>query len=122
MSNISILKFNPYFKGPLRGFFDIQMTKIGVEISGCTLMRKGNNYWVNLPSREWTDSQGEVKYHPVFKFIEDAHNKALKSKLLEMVLQYCEENNIDPENPNRDKPEPPSQGRGPMDEEDDLPF
>jgi len=63
-------------RGTLLGYADIFVPKWGVEINGCSHHKKGNQEWVNLPSREYTDPQGEKKYAPIVKFRDKAHATA----------------------------------------------
>lgn len=95
--SIEVMKFKPYVKGPMRGFFDIYVEKQGLEIFGCSLFSKGAQKWVNLPSREWKDESGETKYLSVVRFRNEEHFKAFKEAALQAILAHCQQNGINPD-------------------------
>ena len=106
--SMEIMKYKPYVKGALRGFFDVYIPKTGMEIFGCSLHAKGNQYWVNLPTREWQDESGETKYINVVRFRDKDHFSVFKKMVLQQILDYCKANQIDvnsPQEPRQPEPE-----------------
>lgn len=92
--SIEVVKFKPYQKGNLEGFADIYVEKWGVEIRGCTLHRKGSQVWVNFPSKEFEDANGEKKYMPLIKFRERSHQDEFSRQVLKSIAKWREENAV----------------------------
>jgi len=91
---IEVMKFKEYRSGSLIGFFDLWVPKMGLEIFGCSMHKKGAQTWINLPSREWKDDSGETKYLSIMRLRNEEHFKAFKKAALDAALQYCSVNNI----------------------------
>lgn len=119
--SIEVIKYKPYVKGSMRGFFDIYVDKLGLEIYGCSLFGKGNQHWVNLPSREWKDESGETKYLNVVRFRNEEHFKAFKQAALDAVMQYCRDNGINPDQAQAPAA-PAPQAAAPAPSDEGLPF
>lgn len=62
-------------KGPLVAFVDIFVPQWGIEIHDLTLFKKGENRWINFPSREYTAKDGTKKYASYFRFVEAEKEK-----------------------------------------------
>jgi hypothetical protein len=54
-------------KGTLVGAFDLEMPS-GLKIIGAMLFEKDGKRWVNFPSKEWIDKEGNKKYLPLLEF------------------------------------------------------
>ena len=82
--------FRSHTSGTLQGFADVRVPNMGIELYGCAYHKKGDKEWVNLPSREYVDENGEKKYISTIKFIEkdDYHN--FTKKLLLAVKQKAQ--------------------------------
>lgn len=91
---MKIKNFKEYRKGLMIGFFDLEVEEVGFELYGCSLWLKGNQRWVNLPAKEYTNSEGEKKYAPIFKMVDEDRHNQFKKVALECALAYCETNGI----------------------------
>lgn len=91
---MKITRFNKVSKGHLAGFFDLIINEFGAYLNGCSLFIKGNQRWVNLPTKEYTNTEGEKKYSAIFGMVDEERQKEFKRVALETVLAYCETNNI----------------------------
>lgn len=85
---IEIKHFNPYNKGCCVGFFDIFIHKMGIELNGCSLNKKDNQKWINVPSKEYKNKEGLTKYAPIFRFINKEHHKLFKMECLKAIETY----------------------------------
>jgi hypothetical protein len=56
--------------GTFAGFADIFIKNYSIEVYGCTVYKKGDRRWVNLPIRTFKTPDGEEKYAPVLRFRE----------------------------------------------------
>lgn len=104
---IECIKYKEINKGSLVAFVDFWIPKMGLEITGCSLHVKDNRSWVNLPSREYTDQQGEKKYAPIVRFREKSHADAFSSACKEAIQRRPKEDKVIPPHP---------------DDQEELPF
>lgn len=73
---VECMEFKSHNNGNLLGFANFWIPKMGMEIYGCSLHQKGDQRWVNLPSREYKDKEGMTKYMPVIRFRDKEHYNA----------------------------------------------
>ena len=66
---ITCLSFKKFEKGALLGFADIELeiNKVKIQVSGCTLCQKEGKKWLNFPSTEYVNKDSEKKYKPIVK-------------------------------------------------------
>ena len=86
---IICMRYLPSDCGTFLGYVDFQLPEKGLEILNCTLHRKDEKRWINLPSRSYIH-KNEEKFRPVLKFIEqkEFHEFCEKSKIaLDLKLQ-----------------------------------
>ena len=64
---IKITRFHKYDTPPLYGFIDISVPLWGtiLHIKGCKVFMKEGEPWISLPSKEYTNKEGETKYAPL---------------------------------------------------------
>lgn len=87
---IECINFRECKKGTLLGFADFALPKMGIEIHGCTVHKKNDSKWVNLPSKEYQNKEGETKYAPIVKFIELDHYRGFQKHALEAVNKFLQ--------------------------------
>jgi hypothetical protein len=91
---IVILRFNRATgRSPassLRGFFDLQIPRWHLRLSGCTLNASHGKYWIGLPSRPLIDRDGhalrddagKIRYEPIITFTDnDRRNRFTEATL-----------------------------------------
>ena len=98
---IKILNFKKFEKGFLYGFADIAVPLWGTNliIRGCKIFTKEGKQWVNLPSREFQNDQGETKYAPLVAIEDDAIYKKFTAGLTEAWNEYVKTQNHDAPEP-----------------------
>ena len=96
---IECLRYKEFKKGSLLGFADIFVEKWGVEIKGFSMHFKDGAKWVNLPSKEFQNEEGEMKYSPVFKFRDTDHQKSFCKAVLEAINLYIATQECGPSDP-----------------------
>lgn len=89
---IECTNFKSYNKGHLQGFADFYLPKWGIEIYGCSLYMKDGSRWLNLPSNEYINSEGEKKYAPFLRFREKKHWQIFMKQAKGAIDKWCEEN------------------------------
>lgn len=76
---VDVSNWKPNQNNTLRGFIAI---KIGaMTVYDCQVHQKDNNYWVNYPSKKYTDN-GQPKYFELVKF-----EKEVKEKIRVAVIE-----------------------------------
>lgn len=91
--SVECMNYKPVNKGSLLGFADLFVPKMGLEIYGCTLHQKDGRRWVNFPSREFTNDQGEKKYMSIVRFREKTHMNAFTELAKQAIETKCAEMN-----------------------------
>ena len=123
--SVECLEFKSYVKGCMLGFFNIYVPKMGIEIFGCSLWQKNGKRWVNLPSREYKDSEGQTKYMPMLRLREKGHYEAFMKEIKKSVDTWCKQNSVDLDQAQQAPSPFPQQNQPPPQQqyqEEDLPF
>lgn len=92
--SIEVTKFKGYDKGPLRGFADIKLVKLGLELKGFRIFHKEGRFWATPPSSEYENAQGEKKYAWNVFFSDNDKQKAFMKNVTEAILSYCKANQV----------------------------
>jgi hypothetical protein len=69
---IRCIKFRPYQKNTLRGFVDLELTRVGLVLRDCTWHIKDGKEWVGFPARAYETKNGETAWQPLIEFAEGA--------------------------------------------------
>ena len=88
--------FKKFDNGFLQGFADLYIEKWGVDISGFSLYCKNGSRWINIPSKEFQNDQGEKKWMPIIKFSEKSHQEAFLNAAIDAIDKFCSENSDEP--------------------------
>jgi hypothetical protein len=56
----------------LRGFSDLELTRVGLVIHDCTWHAKEGKEWVGFPARQYQDKDGNTQWQPLVEFAEGA--------------------------------------------------
>lgn len=92
---IECIKFSSHSNGTLIGFADLWIPRMGLEIYGCTLMKKDGKRWLNLPSREYVDrATGEKRFSKVLYFRGKEHSRLFGEAAKKAIDKWCAENSI----------------------------
>lgn len=92
---IECIRFKSYEKGALQGFADLYVEKWGLELNGCSLYMRDGQRWINLPSKEYKDKEGETKYSPAVRFRDKEHFQAFAEKAKAAIDKFCKESQQD---------------------------
>jgi hypothetical protein len=68
---IRCIKFRAYRKNTLRGFCDLELTRVGLVLRDCTWHESHGKEWIGFPARKY-EVNGETKWQPLVEFIEGA--------------------------------------------------
>jgi hypothetical protein len=57
--SIRCTKFRPFAKNTLRGFVDLELTRVGLILRGCTWHSKAGKEWIGFPAESYV-ANGET--------------------------------------------------------------
>jgi hypothetical protein len=69
---IRCIKFRPYEKNTLRGFADLELSRVGLVLRDCTWHEKNGKEWVGFAARSYEDKDGNTAWQPIVEFAEGA--------------------------------------------------
>jgi hypothetical protein len=69
---IRCTRFRVFEKNTLKGFADLELTRVGLVIRDCTWHEKNGKEWVGFPARSYTDKDGNTQWSPLVEFAESA--------------------------------------------------
>jgi hypothetical protein len=70
---IRCLRFRPYKKNTLKGFCDLELTRVGLILHDCTWhVHADGTEWVGFPARSYQDKDGNTQWQPLIEFAEGA--------------------------------------------------
>jgi hypothetical protein len=88
---IVITKFRQFEKNTLRGFLNIHLTNIGLEIRDATYHQKDGERWIGLPAKPYEDENGDTKYSYIIKFVDKNKYSEFQKWTLKALDQYLAE-------------------------------
>jgi hypothetical protein len=68
---IRCIKFRAFQKNTLKGFADLELTRVGLVIRDCAFHEKDGKEWVGFPGRKY-EQKGETKWQALIEFAEGA--------------------------------------------------
>jgi len=87
---IECIDYREHISGALQGFATIWVPKMGLEIQGISLFSKEGRRWVSMPSKEYTNKEGEKKYSPIVSFRDKKHHSLFGEACLEAIDKWKE--------------------------------
>lgn len=80
-SDIQISEWKSHNRKTLRGFFTATLPS-GMILHDLSLHEKPDARWINTPSREWTDQNGDTQYSPMITFTDRATANRFRDTML----------------------------------------
>jgi len=71
------------------GRADLTVTKWRFTFKGCLWHREGEREWVNFPSREWTDQDGNRRFSNLGEFVNDGDARRFQEAALAAIRQIA---------------------------------
>jgi hypothetical protein len=65
---IRCIRFRPYEKNTLKGFADLELTRVGLVLHDCCWHEKNGKEWVAFPARSYTDKDGATQWQCMIEF------------------------------------------------------
>jgi len=69
---IKCVRYRAFAKNTLKGFADLELTRVGLIIHDCTLHEKNGKEWVGIPARQYQGKDGKTQWQPLLEFAESA--------------------------------------------------
>jgi hypothetical protein len=101
---VTCLSFKPLRRGTLRGFADIRIAELRLDIKDIAIHQKGESRWAALPARPMLDKNGavirdrqtgKIQYANIFEFdsrdVRDAFSHAVVAAVLALVPEAFDE-------------------------------
>ena len=88
-SEIEVSNWRPLNKNTLCGVFDATLPS-GLVFRGVMLHQREESRWINFPSREWTNNQGERQFVRIIEFADRAASDKFRDQVLLALDRYLE--------------------------------
>lgn len=85
---IECTRYKPIQHGTFTGFADFFFPSMGIEVHDCTIHKKDNQRWVNLPVRMYKDLDGKDKFSPFIRFRDPKDFREFCVKAKEALDKY----------------------------------
>jgi hypothetical protein len=82
---IRCIKFRAYEKNTLRGFADLELTRVGLVLHDCTWHKKDGKEWVGFPAKSYEDRNGNTAWQPLVEFADGA--KEAREKFQKQAIE-----------------------------------
>jgi hypothetical protein len=69
---IRCIRLRAYQKNTLKGFVDLELTRVGLVLRDCTWHEKDGKEWVGFPARSYQDQDGNTQWQPIVEFAHGA--------------------------------------------------
>ncbi len=89
---LEILNIRAVNKGSVLGICDVHIIPWKLTMKDVVIFQKGNNRWVNLPSKEYQGDMGEKKYTEMLVFDNEAVKNRFRNQIMEAVDKYLNSN------------------------------
>lgn len=89
MLKIQVLDIRGVKSNTLRAVARVQIEDFGLVINDVKLFIKGENHWVQMPSKSY-EHNGEKKYYPTVQFTNKDIEKEVLSTVADAMLKHFE--------------------------------
>jgi len=93
---MEIKQYRAVNRGQLKAYVSVFIPSVGMEIRDIAVFQKDGEQWVRLPSREYENSEGEIKRTNIIAFPDKAvferFSQALKTALHTYEQQHARDN------------------------------
>jgi hypothetical protein len=88
--SIQIADWKPRIQNTLRGFFSVNLPS-GMILRSLTLHEKGEDRWIGMPAREWTDFEGNKQYAKLIEFADRSTADRFRDAVLDALDKHLEQ-------------------------------
>lgn len=89
---IEVQNINPVGKGSLLATCDVHIKPWHLTLHEVKIFEKGASRWLGMPSKEFTNNLGEIKYTDQITFDNDGIRNRFRSQVMGAVDKYLAEN------------------------------
>ena len=84
---LEITKFRAVDKNTLKGFLSVRMGNTGLEIRDIALHEKSGSRWLQMPSRPYTDAQGNQKYSFILDWFDSIKKAQFETEIFRLMKE-----------------------------------
>ncbi len=106
---LEVQNINAVNKGTLLATCDVHIIPWKMTLHEIKVFEKGANRWIGMPSREFTNDQGEKKYTELLTFDTEAIKNRFRNQIMGAIDKFLAEN-------------PEMKPEDVVKEDDELPF
>ena len=106
---LEVQNINAVQKGSLLATCDVHIIPWQMTLHEVKIFEKGANRWLGMPSKEFTNDQGEKKYTELMTFDTDHVKNRFRNQIMGAIDKYLQEN-------------PEMKPEDVIKEDDELPF
>jgi len=94
---IRCVKFRPYEKNTLRGFADLELTRVGLVLRDCCWHEKNGKEWLAFPAKSYETKAGATAWQPLVEFAESATEarRQFQEQAVAAIHDFIEEQNAE---------------------------
>ena len=89
---IEVKNICPVNKGVLLATCDVRIVPWQLTLHDVKIFEKGANRWLGMPSKQYTNDSGEIKYTELITFDSDGVKNRFRSQIMGAVDKYLAEN------------------------------
>jgi len=84
---VEVNNFKKHEKNTLKGFFDVKLPNIGLEIRGCCLHERDGDRWIQLPSKSYEKEDGSRAWTYILDFYAKDNRESFQREVLNALEQ-----------------------------------
>ena len=89
---LEVQNINAVNKGSLLATCDVHIKPWQMTLHDVKIFQKGNNRWIGMPSKDFTDNSGEKKYTDLVTFDNDGVKTRFRSQIMGAVDKFLSSN------------------------------
>ena len=89
---IEILNVQPIDKGMVLAKCDVHIIPWKMTLKEIMIFQKGAQRWITLPSKQFTNEEGQVKYSELVVFDNEAIKNRFRNQIMDAIDKYLEAN------------------------------
>lgn len=89
---LEVQNINAVNKGSLLATCDVHIKPWQLTLHEVKIFQKGNNRWIGMPAKDFTDQYGEKKYTDLITFDNDGVKNRFRSQIMGAVDKFLSDN------------------------------
>lgn len=89
---LEVQNINAVNKGSLLATCDVHISPWKMTLHDVKIFQKGNNRWIGMPSKDFTDNFGEKKYTDLITFDNDNVKTRFRNQIMGAIDKFLSQN------------------------------